>query len=80
MNATNDLNAPYRRNDAYTTHAVMSHIQAKYPGEFGERHIAACINEARRANDAAHGCRIADGIAITLRSARMRFCKRAGWV
>lgn len=73
MDATQELNAPYVRNDINTTHAVMSHIQAKYPGEFGEFHLVTCVQEALRANDASVGCRIADGIADKLRAHRERF-------
>lgn len=73
MDATQELNAPYVRNDINTTHAVMSHIDSRYPGEFGEIHYRACVQEALRSNDAMVGCRIADNIAATLRRVRERF-------
>lgn len=72
MNVTDELNAPDVRNDANTTHAVMSHIRVS-GYVFGEVHIIACVREALEANDAAEGCRIADAIAAKLEHVRQRF-------
>lgn len=70
VNATDELNAPYRRNDINTTHAVMSHIDSRYPGEFGELHYRCCVQKALSENEAAEGCRLADEIAAKLRNVR----------
>ena len=73
MNITAELNAPSVRNDANTTHAVMSHIRLHHADALGDFHSALAVQEAIRSNDAKAGCDLSDRMAHKLRVIRQRF-------
>lgn len=73
MNATQELNAPYLRNDALTASAVRRYCAWKYGEVFGHVHVLAALLAALDANDADAGCKVADEIAAKLGQIRQRF-------
>ena len=79
MNVTEQQNAPHKRNDICTLHAVLRHIRLNYTDVLGEVHRRACVQAALRANDASVGCRIADELAQKLTVIRQRFARGCGW-